>query len=103
MFQTLYDELKKLTQRVEENMLSAKAVKAASKLSSEQTNVLRRVFKQFDEQGRGKMGFSEFYQACNAMGLFIDEAKAKSLFKRSVTDVLSFAFCCKYYYLFECN
>merc|ERR1712151_594491 len=48
--------------------------------------MLRRVFKQFDEDSSGKMNFDEFYQACNAMGLFIDEAKAQALFKSAVGD-----------------
>merc|ERR1712032_1237443 len=90
--QTQYDELKKLAQRVEENTESAKAAEAASKLSPEQSRMLRRVFKQFDEDGSHSMSFDEFYQACNAMGLFIDEAKAKSLFQSAVGsgDTMSF-------------
>jgi len=90
--QTQYDELKKLAQRVEENTESAKAAEAASKLSPEQSRMLRRVFKQFDEDNSNSMSFDEFYQACNAMGLFIDEAKAKSLFQSAVGsgDAMSF-------------
>jgi len=91
--QTQYDELSKLVRRVEENTESAKAAEAASKLSPEQSKMLRRVFKQFDEDNSHSMTFDEFYQACNAMGLFIDEAKAKSLFQSAVGsgDAMSFA------------
>ena len=76
---------------MEENTESAKSAEAASKLSPEQSRMLRRVFKQFDEDGSHSMSFDEFYQACNAMGLFIDEAKAKSLFQRSVVDLFIIA------------
>jgi len=77
---------------VEENTEAAKAAEAASKLTPEQTKMLKRVFKQFDEDGGNTMQFDEFYQACNAMGLFIDEAKAKSLFKGAVGDSESMNF-----------
>lgn len=87
-----YDEVKKLAQRVEDNVESAKAAEAASKLTPEQTKMLMRVFKQFDENGDNTMSFDEFYQAANAMGLFIDEAKAQSLFKGAVGDGDSMTF-----------
>merc|ERR1711981_1374061 len=54
--------------------------------------MLRRVFKQFDEDGSHSMPFDEFYQACNAMGLFIDETKAKSLFQSAVGSGDSMSF-----------
>jgi len=84
--QTQYDELKKLAQRVEDNTEAAKAAEAAGKLTPEQNKMLRRIFKQFDEDNSGDMHFEEFFQACNAMGLFIDEAKAQALFKSAVGD-----------------
>merc|ERR1712025_1054653 len=81
-----------MVQRVEENTESAKAAEAASKLTPDQTKMLRRVFKQFDEDGSGTMSFDEFYQAANAMGLFIDEAKAKALFKGAVGEAERMSF-----------
>ena len=90
--QTQFDELNKMVQRVEENTESAKAAEAASKLTPDQTKMLRRVFKQFDEDGSGTMSFDEFYQAANAMGLFIDETKAKALFKGAVGEAERMSF-----------
>lgn len=81
-----YDELKKLAHLVEDNVANAKAAEAASKLTPAQLKVIRRIFKQFDEDNSNTMGFDEFYQAANAMGLAIDEAKAKSLFNNATGD-----------------
>merc|ERR1712187_566413 len=58
-----------------------------------QAKNLRRVFNGFDEDKNGTMSFDEFHQACNALGLVIDEAKAKSLFESATGgsgDVMNF-------------
>ena len=93
--QAQYDELNKLLKRAEENTEAAKAAKFTSKLTPDQTKMLKRVFKELGAKS-DTMTFDEFYQACNAMGLFIDETTAKDLFKGYVSE----AFNLRYAYQF---